>query len=266
MPAQIWRAARSYIKEHAGGLVTTADFVRSIFDATGRNVEHLVEQWVEGGGYPEIVASFNEKDVTRGSGPLRLVLRQAQDTTPPVPLFDVPLEIDLHFGSGKVVRHTVALKRREETFELPLEGELIDIVLDPDCKLLCAVELEKSIPMWLHQGELTDQIGARWRALEALHANVLNPSVQEFILNTLRNDPEPLMRAHAARLADFPQAPPILVLAVLRDEEAQVRLAAMESLGRLYLTDRQRALLELHLDNETSPGVIARIREIIGLR
>jgi len=262
-----WHAVRFYLKRHAGGLVTTQDFTRAVFDATGRNIEGLIEQWVEAGGYPIYDVSFNEKAAIRGEGPLELRVQQVQDTTPPVPLFDMPIDVDLHFAGGKVVRHTVRVRELDETFALPLEGELVDIVFDADCRVLCSIRLDKGAPMWMHQAELEENIAARWRALDALHTFVRrSPPVQAFILDVLRNDREPLMRQRAAQYADFAEGASVLVLAVLRDESPRVRLEAVKTLTKLFLNDKQLALLELHLDKETSPAVIKAIRNRLGLQ
>ena len=262
-----WQATRLYLDRHAEGLVTTADFLRAIFDATGRNVEALFEQWVEGSGHPIFHVQFSERAARGGDGMLRLHVRQAQPTDELVPLFDVPVDVDLVLDDRKV-RHTLRVSKLRETFELPLPGPLIDVVFDAGGKLLCEVELEKSAAMWARQARDSDDPANRWRALRSLDAGaggLDGKRARETFLQVARTDPEPLLRELATAACGFTGAAATLV-EILRDERSpQVRLAATEALGAFTLTPAVATSLAALYESERSPAVRAGLADLLGL-
>ena len=266
-----WSAVREYVRRFDHDLVTTQDFVRTVFDETGVNVEGLVEQWVEAGGYPIYEVSFKvrENDVA-------VRVRQGQKLDEVVPLFDMPVDVDLYFASGVRKRHTVRVRERQADFYLPLDGEpseLVDLVFDPECRVLCDIELEKSLSMWIHQSRLETNAAIRWRALNELRGQARSKSARTAILRVLLGSPEPLLRERAARLCDFRdgRAWVALVDAATQDPAARVRREAAHTLLQHSLrvnfdpNGPEYARLLAHLGEESSPAVRAKLMELLGL-
>lgn len=263
-----WRGARAYLRRHANSLVTTADFVRAFFDETGRNVEALVEQWVEAGGYPIYEVSFEQ----RPDAVLVLTVEQAQELDELVPLFDMPVDVDLHYAGGTVRRHTLRVRHARERFELPLQGALVDVVFDADCRILCDISLDKPIAMWVHQARLVENAVAQWRAVAPVRASARRwSSASGALIAMLGGAEEPLLRAHAAEHCDFPEATLALVRAATSDVEPRVRRESAQTLlqlalrSELELMDWQRELLREHRDTESSPLVRASLGRVLEL-
>ena len=68
--AAFWRAIAHYAGKHAHGSVETRDLARAIEEATGRNVDELLDRWIARAGHPELEGRW-EWDEDRKLGTLR---------------------------------------------------------------------------------------------------------------------------------------------------------------------------------------------------
>jgi aminopeptidase N len=237
--ADFWRAVTLYLERHADDLVTTSDLARCVFDATGRNVEGFLEQWVEAGGHPEYeVRLSTEPDA------LRLRVRQRQRTSELVPLFDAMIELEVHDDAG-VRTERVRVDDAEEELVLPLVGELRDLVFDAPCAVLCALDLEKPLAMWRRQA-LEGTPAQRYRALDALLPAAGEGSAEalEVLREVARGDREARVRRRA--LAAFsPRSHGAFLLERLEAEpDPLARVELLEALARRRLPDTTVAALE----------------------
>jgi len=265
-----WLAARAYLARHANGLVTTADFARAIFDATGRNVEGFLEQWVFAAGHPVLDVSVESATSER----VVLAVRQVQEFGPRVPLFDLPLEVEVHHADGRARTHRLRVREAEQRFVLPVEGEPTDVVIDPRAGVLCELEVHKPLPMFLAQGRRAGAPAAQWRALPVLRAAA--PRSHEallVLLRVLRESPQPLLRQRAARLADLddPRAHQVLLEALLLDPAPRVRSEAVHTLlqaqarGKFQPNGEHYAALVRALQIDSSPAVQRELRLLLQL-
>ncbi|MBL6720839.1 MAG: M1 family metallopeptidase [Planctomycetes bacterium] len=281
-PEDFDRAVAHYLDRHAGGFVETADLVRAVFDTTGHNLRPLVQQWVEGGGAPRLEVRQEE----RGDA-LHLVLRQVQEVDDLVPLFRLEVEVEVVTGSGRG-RHRIELAGREAAVDLPLDGTLLDVVVDPDGDLLMELDHLKPVDQWVVQamdgGELRDPSpGAAsvrsWRAVPALASAAAGSDpagyARDALLGLLAFHAEPALRTRAARAVPAsPEARDAWVAAAVEDDDALVRRACLERLVRSAsagalrggLTESQRARLEERLGSEPSPRARQALGQLLGVR
>ena len=263
-----WQGARAYLDRHADSFVTSADFQRAIFDSTGRNVESLLEQWVEAGGHPVYRVRFDRKQAERGEGPLALEVRQVQPTDELVPLFDMPVAVDLVRADGAVERHVLRVAAERETFQLPLGGPLVDVVFDADCAVLCEIDCDKGRAMWIRQAGDQRNAALRWRALRALAPfawGYEGQPVRRALAERLSADPEPIVRWLAASMAGYSDLVPDLLEALVRDPSPHVRLAAATSLAGFVHGREAVELLRRAFERETSPAVRGVLSGILGI-
>lgn len=266
-----WAATRAYLDRHADGLVTTADLERVVFDTTGHNVEGFLEQWVELGGHPELAVSFTEVPGADGRPLLELRLRQTQEFGPTVPLFDLDLEVLVVQAGSPPARHRVAVRSRRTVARLPLEGELRDVVVDPDGDLLMDLELEKPLAMWLRQAGRSGSPVAQWRALPAVSAAAeKDPAAVEALMRLAGESAEPLLRQRAAAALSVsdPRAARTLLRLTATDTAARVRREAAAGLldlvrgGRALDADEVQ-LLQRRLGREPSPATRALLQQLL---
>lgn len=261
-----WAGARLYLDRHADGFVTTADLQRAFFDASGRDVEELFEQWVHSPGHPHFRVRFSERAARAGDGPLALEVRQLQATDGGVPLFRVPVDVDVVGPHGRR-RHRIEVARARETFELELDGPVTDVVFDAGGRLLCRLDVEKPADMWARQAlDPTDPAG-RWRALRGLDPRAGGSAgriARATLLSVARADPEPLLRERAAAACRFTGAAATLVDLLERDPAAPVRRAAAEALAAFEPDRALRGRLAELARRERSPAVRAQLTRLAG--
>ncbi|MBI4013416.1 MAG: HEAT repeat domain-containing protein [Candidatus Rokubacteria bacterium] len=149
--ADFGRAIRRYVRIHRrSASVETADLVVAIEEATGRNLRRFFDQWVFKAGHPEYrIAYWWEPRARRA----HLVVRQTQKTGDDVPLFAMPLEVELVWGrraaDRRRVRESVEAKEHRFTYRLPREPELVRI--DPEHWLLGTFQVTLPLACWAAQ-------------------------------------------------------------------------------------------------------------------
>ena len=216
-----WAATRAYLDRHADGLVTTHDFARSIFDATGRNVEGFFEQWVTLGGHPQLAVSFVEVP-----GAVEVTVRQVQEFGPTVPLFRFELELELAFVDGARTIRRVSIAEEEYVLRVPAPAGLQDLRVDAHGRVLMELELAKPTSMWVRQLRADDAVVGQWRAIPAVVAAARggDADAAEALIGLARTATEPLLRQRAASVLDLddPRAARTLLHLVAADPAARV--------------------------------------------
>jgi aminopeptidase N len=239
-----WAATRAYLDDHGDGLVQTSDFARSVFDATGRNVQGFLEQWVELGGHPELELRFEPGETGTGEAYVDVIVRQTQTFDALVPLFRFDLDLELTQAGGERRERRLRVDGAEQSVRVPLTGELLDVTVDPRAELLAEFDLQKPIEMWLRQLARQDAPVLQWRALRPV-AGAAREGLPEALTGLLRiagEHPEPLLRERAVSylaLSD-PRAARTLLRLLATDPAARVRRKA--AAGLLLLMDGGRAL------------------------
>ncbi len=266
--ADFWCGVRHYLAAHADGFATTEDFGRAFLEATGRNVFPFLQQWVEGAGHPRLHASWFDRDGRRV-----LTIEQRQRTDELVPLFDVPLELELDFADGSTRRETLRVHESRAEFDLGAsDAALLDLVLDPDGMLLCELELEKPAASWAHQAALAASPSARWRAIDPLAALSATDSdararrTAQDALERLLRDPEFLVRGRAlSACAALPALRGALLDAAREDPVAYVRELAVVHLANDVASPDELESLRPRLALERSPRVRRALERALGV-
>lgn len=275
-----WKSAHAYLERHKNGFAASADFARAIFDESGKNVYALIQQWVEGAGHPRYRVSFDIDEraspANGGARRLRLRVRQVQTLDELVPLFDMPVTVAIYTrdrGRGAsasaehVTRRTIRVDEQDETFELAFDGDLVDVVFDDDCAVLCELALEKGVALWTHQSEIADNSAARWRAIDGLReaASAADaPDARRALIDRLLHDEQPLVRAKAAQACAFDEARGALLDALESDTDSGVRFRCARALRHRELDARESERMSLHLERERSPLVRRELLRLLG--
>jgi aminopeptidase N len=235
--AAFWRAIAHYAGKHAHGSVETRDLARAIEEATGRNVDELLDRWIARPGHPELEGRW-EWDEDRKLGTLRIAQKQA--ITPEAPPFKfsaaVRFEID-----GREHDERVSVSEATHAFELRLPARPTQVIFDPGDVVLKSIRLEKNPALWRRQLAAArlaiDRVGAA-RALGQLP----DPAGIAALASALRGDDFWGVRAAAARALGHTRrddARTALVAAV-DDKHPRVRRAVAAALGE-FLGDEVAA-------------------------
>lgn len=229
-----WAAVREYLTRHADDIVQTDDFARVIFDVTGRNVEGFLEQWVEGGGHPELEVRLRVEPGPE-SELLVVTVEQVQETSELVPVFNLSVEVELEDSAGKR-RWRMPIDDLVEEVRIPLIGDLRDFIFDVSCDLLCELDLRKEPEMWARQAT-HESAALRWRSLGPLkRARRLGSQVAgQAMVRIAQTDPEPRMRRGAIRHLTRQGDVSLLLLLLEKETDPMARLEILELLARREL-------------------------------
>lgn len=138
------RAIQRYLQTHAYENVTSDDLLKAFHDELGIGLEWFWDQWVYGGGEPELEIQEN---LDLKEQRLLLVLRQKQLGEGIARPFKLPLEIDLHYSDGSYETRSYFMDTLENVLSLPLKRgtKLSFVVVDPGNQIIRELHHEKSV-------------------------------------------------------------------------------------------------------------------------
>jgi tetratricopeptide (TPR) repeat protein len=123
---------RDYYAKYTGKNLSLDEFETVASQAAGRNLRFFFGQWVDSTGVPEFRADYRMlrlKDGFRVPG----TVKQDLDT------FEMPVELLLRTEAGNE-RQTVLLKGTSVDFDMMTKSKPIEVVVDPDYKILRSSE------------------------------------------------------------------------------------------------------------------------------
>lgn len=153
------KGIKGYVAKHRASLVETSDFRRAMEDASGLNLEPFFEQWVFSQGFPEYEARYSWDE-----GSKTAVLSLEQSNVGSVPQFTTPIEIRLTLRDGSISRRKVTLNSKASTFYFPLDGEPLNVSIDPQNWILKKLNFQKPERMYIFQLEKDQNAMERVRA------------------------------------------------------------------------------------------------------
>jgi aminopeptidase N len=240
-----WRGIRAYLERHARGTVETRDLQRAVEEVSGRGLGRFFEQWAYKPGHPEI-----DVEVAWDKGALSISTKQTQTTTDGVPAcFELPLDLDLGETDGRVVRRTVRVTDKQQSFALPVPVRPAFVVLDPAMRIIGEVRAKMPGDMLREQLAKAPTARGRWLAAQAL-AKTDDPPTIDALTRTLSNEKEFWgTRAEcASALGKIRARESFKALAAARQTaHPKVRRAVVEALGNFRTTEAMEAIKALAL-------------------
>lgn len=255
-----FRVLATFLDRHAFEAVDTHDFMKTVNDITGRNMDWFFEQYVFRPGHPvfEVSSSWDAS-----TGRIELRVAQVQDREHGVPVYRTPVRIGIVTASGKRVE-TVWLEHGRDVFVFESPEEPLLVRFDEGNWLLKEWTYEKSVEELLFQARRDDVIGREW-AVRELGRSEADARVVDALAEIAREDPFWAVRLAAVEtLAEAEGRSAIQPLtAAAEDANSRVRQAAIRLLGEI----RDQALVSLfrsRFDADDSYQVQAEALRAIG--
>jgi aminopeptidase N len=178
-----FRAVSAFLHEHAFEPVDTRDFMKTVKDVTGQNLDWFFEQYVFSPGHPvfEIESSWDAAE-----GQIRLRVAQVQSRDRGVPIYRMPVRIGIVTQSGKRVE-TVWLENERDVFVFESRERPLLVRFDEGNWLLKEWTYDKSVEELLYQAHHDDVIGREW-AVRELSRSVDDVPVGEELAKIAGND------------------------------------------------------------------------------
>lgn len=144
-----WAGIRAYYREFRDRNATTADFRRTMEEASGLDLRTFFDQWLYRGGWLEYEGDWS---YDAAAGAIHIDIRQTQDDRytfrmpaeiaihlPP----DGPIEGGVHGGIRSPRVETIDVDGRQGRFTVPVPAEPLDVVFDPNTWLLMDADFER---------------------------------------------------------------------------------------------------------------------------
>lgn len=125
-----WMGLNAFYQRYKHGNASTNDFKRVMASISGKNLDVFFNQWLFKHGQPKLKTFWIYHD-----NKVRLTLDQLQDQ-----VFEFPLDIALIHKDGTKEIETIMVRHKSLPYVIESTGDVIDIVLDPNCKLLFETE------------------------------------------------------------------------------------------------------------------------------
>ncbi|BCL82665.1 aminopeptidase [Ktedonobacteria bacterium brp13] len=194
------RGLHEYLERYRTKQVVTADLMRTLEEVTGHSLEQFFQQWVHGGGHPDLDVNYSW-DAERKLAKLKI--KQTQKVDELTACFYTPLDIaftvptsdeaarDEHTQQIQILSYQVQLGedgQTEQSFYFPLEREPLMIKIDPDGWLLKTLKFERAARALRYQLAHDNDVLGRIEAAEELSKNNGDTHV-EVLATALNTDP-----------------------------------------------------------------------------
>jgi len=232
-----FRTLSTFLNEFAFEPVDTYDFMKTVKEVTGRNMDWFFEQFIFRPGHP-VFEVRSEWDAVAGE--IHLEVDQVQDREHGVPVYRFPVQIGIVAEAGKRVE-TVWLEGEHDRFVLKSTEEPLLVRFDEGNWMLKEWTYEMSVDELLYQARNDDVIGREW-AVRQLADHGTDARVGETLAAIAGDDSFWAVRVAAVEVlaANKGRESVIVLRDAALDPHSQVRQAAVRSLGNLA----DRSLIE----------------------
>ncbi len=222
---------RHYGEENMHDVVETQDLMRAVREVTGENLDWFFEQWAFLAGHPKFKVT---KHWDRDTRVLTLKVEQTQKTGGIVPVFRVPLDVEISWKGGTAT-HRVMIEEASASYYFPLPDEPVSVVFDKGDWILKTVDFPKLTGELIHELETGDFM-TRVDAAQALAAKGSDARAVPALRAVVRGDSFWGLRREAAlslgKIGTDAALGALIEGAAVA--EARVRLACAEALGGFY--------------------------------
>jgi len=235
-----FQVLKEFLNKYSFQPVDTHDFMKTVKEVTGENMDWFFEQWLFKPGHPvfEVDARWDEGRKTLG-----LTIKQVQDISRGIPVYKTPVLIGIR-GSKSLDEGTIKVDKNDEIVykiwitgkenycEFHLTQKPLLVRFDRGNYLLKEWTFPKSIEELLYQAQHDDVIGRMW-AVQELKKFGDKPEVVKAIQIIARSDDFWAVRKAAVEtIGSWKNTKFIPFLKEkCKDKHSQVRAAALKVLG-----------------------------------
>ena len=242
--ALFWAAMHRYVAEHAYQTVVTDDLRRAFEETTHQNLKPFFDQWVYGAGFPVFQVDYSYDPGTRR---LTMLAKEVQPRDSLTGYFDADVDVEVRTDHG-VVRGVVPVRNGVGEVGLTLDGEPRSIRWNKGKWLLEVSDFPRPSRMLAYQLAHDDDVLGRLEAIDLLKERAHQSTVVKALTQAATDDKFWAVRRSAAvALAAAAPDPSVqrVLLMVLQDRDARVRIGAIEALQKFSDSTSALALSNL---------------------
>jgi aminopeptidase N len=241
-------AIKLYTERYLFNYSETSDFIRCVYDVTGKPYNWFFEEWVLHGGEPSYKVSCSVQDDTTGNRSTHIQVWQIHETNDLIGLFKMPVKFMVCYkdGTSESVVNWVEHKYDEVIIPNPQKKPIDFILFDPGHEVMKKVIFDRSFEELSAQALKAENMIDRYDALLAVRLSPLDQK-KELLMKCYAKESFHLTKTeiigqlagdtNSATLAIFREA--------LNDPDANVRKAVLVNLTPIPLAlkpDFEKAL------------------------
>ncbi len=138
--------------------VETKDFMETVNEVTGKNMDWFFDQFIFKPGHPEFEISYDYSPCERN---INLYVKQVQDRSIGTPIYKLPVEIGITTDFGTEI-YKIWIDKEEQSFKLQSEEKPLMVRFDEENWLLKEWTFKKSKEELEFQSKYDDVIGRKW--------------------------------------------------------------------------------------------------------
>src|SRR5437899_1340522 len=131
---------KHYLQSNRGQNVVTADFAKAIEEATHRNIDEFLGQWVYGAGAPRFNVKYSYDEAKHQ---VALAVKQTQKREGAVGLFRVPVGVEITTASGAKL-YDIWVTKEEKAYTFPADQKPLMVIFDHGGHLLAEEDVPKA--------------------------------------------------------------------------------------------------------------------------
>ncbi|QNL51431.1 M1 family peptidase [Olivibacter sp. SDN3] len=176
-------ALNLYLTTHAYRSVEIHDLRLAFEQVTGEDLNWFFNQWFLASGHPELSIKTHYNDTTK-----EVIVDLAQNQNlEEMPLYRLPMQIDVYSPDKKVERRSVVLTKQNQTFRFPSAEHPTLINVDAEKYLLAYKEESKSLAEYRFQFFHAPLFMDRFEALEGVSEELDQPDAKTVISAALQD-------------------------------------------------------------------------------
>ncbi|MEL6986643.1 MAG: M1 family aminopeptidase [Bacteroidota bacterium] len=250
---------KKYLEDNAFSAVEVDELRMAYEEVTGKDLHWFFDQWFLGAGHPVLKI---DKDYNATEGSLQINVEQTQDPEKMVPVFVMPMIVDIYDDAGNPSRHEIVIDKRKQSFNIPMGSEPKLVMFDPDGSLLFEKKYEASKEENEFQYTVAQRYLGRRSAIRGLRGKT---EAQATFVNALK-DPHWTLRQMGIQnlgLADNADLMNTIKNMAMNDAHSSVRA---EAIGKLATTGKPEfaSVFESVINSEKAYSVIASALEGLG--
>jgi aminopeptidase N len=227
-------AIRHYLEKYAFGYAETNDFIRCVYDATGKPYNWFFDQWVLRGGEPDYLVKDSVAADSIGNRSTLFKVWQVQKVNELNGLFKMPVEFEVHYvdGTKNNLKTWIEKQYTEISVPNPLKKQVAFVLFDPNRKILKKVTFTQPFERLITQSQQAENMIDRYDAWVGLRSEPVSKK-SEILMTSFRKETFWLVKSEILQQLASDQSPEAVELfrQALHDKDASVRKTALQVLN-----------------------------------
>jgi aminopeptidase N len=227
-------AVQSYLNKFAFGYAETSDFMRCVYEASGKPYNWFFDQWILRGGEPEYLVKDSVSNDSLENRYTIFRIWQVQKVNELNGLFKMPVEFEVHYqdGTSDRVKTWIEKQYSEVSVPNPQKKPIRFLLFDPNRKILKKVTFAKTFENLIAQAVNADNMVDRYDAWMALRPEPVARK-SDFLISAFRKETFWLIRSEILQQLAYDKSPESVEVfrQALHDKDANVRRTALMTLN-----------------------------------